>query len=93
MGKGLSMADNLEIALKQNFHYFQSVVSSLMERDAGKYALVHSQSVVAVFARPMEALDAGYERFTDGLFSIQKVTDRPLDLGFMSYGSGERSTD
>jgi len=87
------MPDAREAAIRQNFHYFQGIVAGLMDRHAGKYALLRSASLVDVFARPIEALEAGCERFADGLFSVQKVTDRPFDLGFMSYGSGERATD
>lgn len=87
------MPDDREAAIRQNFHYFQGVVGGLMARHAGEYALLHSRSVVAIFARPIEALEAGYSQFEDGQFSVQKVTDRPFDLGFMSYGSGERPAD
>lgn len=82
-----------ETAIRQNFHYFQGVVSDLMERHAGQYALLHARAVIDIYSRPIEALEAGCEKFADGLFSVQKVIDRPLDLGFISYGSGERTTD
>lgn len=87
------MPDVREAALRQNFDYFQGVVDALMERDAGKYALIRSQSLVEIFSRPMQALEAGFARFEDGLFSVQRVANRPFDLGFISYGSGERPTD
>lgn len=87
------MQDIREAAIRQNFHYFQGVVSGLMESHAGQYALLRASSVVGIFARPMEALEAGYAKFADGDFSVQKVTDRPLDLGFISYGAGDRATD
>lgn len=87
------MPDTREAVLRQNFHYFQSVVDNLMELHAGKYALLHSRSVVEIFARPIEALEAGCAQFEDGLFSVQRVINRPFDLGFISYGSGERPAD
>lgn len=87
------MSNARDTALRENFHYFQGIVSSLMAEHAGKYALLHSKSLVDIFRRPIEALEVGYEKFADGQFSIQKVTDRPMDLGFMSYGAGDRQTD
>jgi hypothetical protein len=87
------MPDLRDAEIRQNFHYFQQVVPSLMADHAGKYALLHQRTLVDVFSRPVEALEAGHAKFSDGLFSIQKVIDRPLDLGFMSYGSGERTAD
>ena len=87
------MTDAREASIRQNFEYFQGVVGGLMECHAGKYALLHARSVVDIFARPIEALEAGYQKFEDGEFSVQKVTDRPMDLGFISYGAGERTAD
>ena len=87
------MPNSHEAEIRQNFYYFQGVVSDLMPVHAGKYALLRQRSVVDIFSRPIEAMDAGFARFTDGLFSVQRVIDRPLDLGFMSYGSGERPAD
>ena len=87
------MPDTRETVIRQNFEYFQSVVGDLMERHAGEYALLHAKAVVDVFTKPIQALEAGYARFSDGQFSVQKVIDRPLDLGFISYGSGERESD
>lgn len=87
------MPEDREAAIRRNFDYFQGIVGTLMESHAGKYALLRSASLVDVFSRPIEALEAGYDRFADGMFSVQKVTDRAFDLGFMSYGSGERAAD
>ena len=87
------MPDTRETVIRQNFEYFQSVVGGLMERHAGEYALLHAKAVVEVFTKPIQALEAGYAMFSDGQFSVQKVIDRPLDLGFISYGSGERESD
>lgn len=87
------MTDARDAALRQNFHWFQSVVDGLMEGHAGKYALLRSQSLVEIFDRPIQALEAGCARFEDGLFSVQRVNNRPLDLGFISCGFGERPTD
>lgn len=87
------MSDNRQTFLKENFLYFQSVVGRYMADHAGEYALLYQREVVDVFKRPIEALEAGNQKFADGLFSIQKVTDRPLDLGFMSYGASDRAAD
>lgn len=73
--------------IEQNYQFFQSMVSSLMQEHAGKFALLHSCELVDVFPRPMDAMTEGYRRFTDGQFSVQQVTDRPVDLGFLSYAT------
>jgi hypothetical protein len=40
---------------------------------------------VAFFKKPGDANRAGVEAFPDGIFSIQEVTDEPIDLGFWSH--------
>ena len=87
------MSNRRKAALRGNFEFFQGIVGDLMEQHAGQYALLREAAVIGIFPRPMDALGAGHERFDDGLFSIQKVTDRPHDLGFMSYGAGDRAPD
>lgn len=87
------MAVTREAEIKQNFLYFQDIVPGLMADHAGQYALLHARSVVGIFEKPIDAVSAGARKFADGLFSVQKVIDRPLDLGFLSYGSGDRITD
>lgn len=41
--------------------------------------------IIGFFATPREALRAAADRFPDGVFSIQEVTDEPIDLGFWSH--------
>lgn len=78
--------------LKRNFEYFQSVVQKWVSTDAGRFALIRSQQLVGFYDTPGDAAQAGAKRFDDGQFSVQRVTDRPVDLGFLSYGSGDRAT-
>lgn len=76
--------------IERNFQAFQGLVGSLLPAHAGQFALMRDRSVVEVFSRAGDALNAGSSRFADGLFSVQRVTDRPLDLGFLSYAEDER---
>jgi hypothetical protein len=41
--------------------------------------------VVGFYDTPRGALQAASEMFADGIFSIQEVTDEPIDLGFWSH--------
>ena len=79
--------------ITRNFAYFETVVGDLMPRHAGHYALLRDQTLVDVYARPGEAVAAAASRFDDGRFSVQRVIDRPLDLGFLSYGAGDGTAD
>lgn len=78
------MADARTLEIQENYRYFQTVVSDLMKSHAGMYALLHSQTLVEVFPKPLDAMIEGRKRYSDGVFSVQMVTDRPVDLGFLS---------
>jgi len=41
--------------------------------------------VIGFFDRPGTAYTQGISLFPDRLFSIQEVTDEPIDLGFFSH--------
>ena len=69
----------------ENYDAFQRLLGTLLPQQAGKYALMRSREVVGLFDRPGDALDVGETRFADGFFSIQEVTDEPIDLGFWSH--------
>jgi hypothetical protein len=64
-----------------------------MNDHAGEYALLRAKSLVEIFPKPFDALQAGINQFADGIFSVQKVIDRPLDLGFVSYGASDGAVD
>ena len=74
-----------EAEIEQNFQYFQSVVGTLMSKHKGEYALIRDCEVVSYFKSSALALITGHDKFPDGLFSVQEVIDRPVDLGFYSH--------
>jgi hypothetical protein len=76
--------------IEENFRAFEGFLGSLLPERAGQFALLRHKELVEVFPTAIEALAEGHNRFDDGLFSVQRVTDRPLDLGFLSYASGDR---
>lgn len=84
----MSISVNHEV--RRNFDYFQSVLSEWLSNHEGRFALIREQRLIEFFDNPGEAALTGADRYDDGCYSIQRVTDRPVDLGFLSYGSGDR---
>lgn len=78
--------------IERNFEAFESLLSTLLPQKAGQYALLSGSQLMGVFPDAVDALTEGNERFGDGNFSVQRITNRPVDLGFLSYASGERVT-
>lgn len=84
------MSSGKEREIESNFSYFQSIVGSLVKDHAGEFALLRDRKVIAFFPSAIAAMSEGHHRFQDGIYSIQRVIDRPLDLGFLSYGANDR---
>ena len=68
-----------------NYDAFQPMLAALLPEHRNQFALMRDRAVVAFFDLPGDAYRTGATRFEDGRFSIQEVTDEPIDLGFFSH--------
>ena len=69
----------------RNYDAFVRQLSVLLPQHRDEFALMRDGKIIDFFAKPGEANRAGVEAFADGIFSIQEVTDEPIDLGFWSH--------
>ena len=69
----------------ENYDAFQRGLAAWLPDHAGEYALMRSREIIGFFVQPGDALRAAWAQFPDGLFSIQEVTDEPIDLGLWSH--------
>lgn len=76
--------------IESNYAAFQAKLSSLLEEHRGEFALMRNGEVVEFFDTARDTYAAGKKMFEDGLFSVQEVTDVPIDLGFFSHALPER---
>lgn len=75
---------DLKKEVEENYDYFQRNLSSFLKEKSGEYALIRSRKIIGFYSGAGEAYRAGLEKFADEIFSIQEVTEQPVDLGFMS---------
>lgn len=80
----------LEREVDFNFDAFAEELPALMPHHAGEYVLMKNGRMVSFHANADAALAAGRAAFSDGIYSIQEVTDRPIDLGFFSHAVDPR---
>jgi hypothetical protein len=74
-----------KLEVDQNYDAFARLLGQLLPEHRDHLALMRDGEVVGFYGTPREALQAAAERFSDGIFSIQEVTDEPIDLGFWSH--------
>ena len=82
--------DALENEVDRNFEAFLAELPSLLPTRAGQYALLRTRRAAGFYGDIASALAAGRSLFPDGLYSVQEVTDRPVDLGFFSHAIDTR---
>jgi hypothetical protein len=68
-----------------NFQFFQSEVAKLLTTHRGKFALIHDRKIIGFYDTALDAYTSGNQLYSDGLFSIQQVTENAADLGFYSH--------
>ena len=79
------MERTLAAEVDSNYDYFTRHIGEFLATHAGQYAVLKDMAVVQFFERPGEAYNFAKGHFDDGLFSIQEVTEEPIDLGFFSH--------
>ena len=75
------MAQNLDREIDRNFDHFQRHLAQHLPAKEGQFALMHDCAFIEFYQTPFEAEQAGEAHFADGVYSIQEVTDAPVDLG------------
>jgi hypothetical protein len=81
------MAEARELEIRQNYSFFKGIVASLMDQYAGQFALIHGRQIVGYYGSAGEAVADGARQFGDSPFSVQRVINRPIDLGFLSHAT------
>lgn len=71
--------------IEKNFNAISQRLNEYMPLHANKYALMRHGEVVEFYSRWEDAYKTGRKFYDDGLFSVQKVTNVPIDLGFFSH--------
>lgn len=84
------MSNALEMEIDQNFDFFQRNLAEFVDRHRGKFALLRNAGVVDFHETVKAAEIEGISQFPDGVFSIQEVSDDPVDLGFFTHAFDSR---
>ena len=79
------MSAELDGEIDRNFFAFLPQIPDLLPQHRDEYAILRDRKIVGIHHRLKEALEVAQTHFGDGLFSIQQVTDKPIDLGFFSH--------
>lgn len=79
------MSQEHDQQIDKNYTAFIKKLPEILPEKAGKFALMHDGEIVEYFDTARDAYIAGMKLYNDGLFSIQEITDIPINLGFFSH--------
>lgn len=85
--KRMSEAAKKQQEIDQNYEAFLELLPSLMKTHAGKFVVIKSQKPIEFFDTARDALIYANNKYADGFFSIQEVTNKVIDLGWISHAS------
>ena len=71
--------------IDENYAAFRKALPGIMQRQAGRFALMRHAEIVDFLDTAADAATLGKHLYEDGEFSIQKVTQTPVNLGRFSY--------
>ena len=68
------------MALDRAWATLQANLPALLEKEAGRYVLIHDDQVVGVWASKAEALEEGYRRFNLEPFLVHHIVadEKPI---------------
>jgi hypothetical protein len=77
--------DQVRRQVDENFKAFQALLPSIIAIHQDKYALMKDGHPVGYYTTLEDAYMTASQFYKDQPFSVQKVTDTPVDLGFFSH--------
>ena len=81
----MATAEQIQDEIDRNYTAFKALLPDLMKTSGGKWALLHNATLEGVFDTARDARLAGTKLYADGLFSVQEVRSRAVDLGWFSH--------
>ena len=84
------MQESLDREIDRNLFAFLPHLAALLPQHEGSFALLKDQSIKSIHEKLSDALKTAYSEFADGIFSVQKITAKPVELGMFSNADNQR---
>lgn len=79
-----------DVAILENYEAFEAMLPLLLLDRKGEFALMRDRAVAGFFPTASAAQVSGAQRYPDSAFSVQKIEEKIIDLGFYSYARYRR---
>lgn len=78
-------AHSIQDEVDRNYEEFLKLLPTVIGSQRGKHALMKDGKIIGYFSSAEDARVAASSFISDGLYSIQQVTDASINLGFYNY--------
>lgn len=79
-----------EQEVNDNYAVFQKLLPKVLKEHRGEYAVMRGGKIVGFFRSMDEAGPFARAKFADRHYSVQRVTDQPIDFGIFSSAPVKR---
>ena len=79
-----SNTEQIEKEVGENYTYFKDNFPELIEKYKDRFLVIRSREVQKDFETDKEAILWAMKEYSDGMFSIQKVSNKEVNLGSIS---------
>jgi hypothetical protein len=76
---------NIQTEIDTNYEAFRKMLPSIIYPNRDKFALMKGGVILGYFSSSFDAKTAAKMSIQDGIYSIQRVTDTSVDLGYFSH--------
>jgi hypothetical protein len=83
--------DHAKKEVEANYKAFVDLLPQLLAAHRDQFALMKGGKILSFYSSPIDARAAAEAFINDKLYSIQKVTDVPVDLGYFSHAYYRRT--
>lgn len=73
--------------IDRNYEAFKNILPELMKNHVGQFVVMRYEKPVAFFDTTRDAMVYAVKTYEDGLFSVQEVTQKSIDLGWFSHAA------
>jgi hypothetical protein len=77
--------DRHQAEVDRNYEAFRKQLPALLATHRDKYALMKDEKILGYYSTVEDAATAAQAFISDGLFSIQEVSDATINLGFFTH--------
>ncbi|KAF3977253.1 MAG: hypothetical protein HFP77_08125 [Methylococcales symbiont of Iophon sp. n. MRB-2018] len=81
----VNIVEKSQKEVDRNYDFFKTQISQLKSDHLNEFALLHDKKINDFFISEDDAIRIGTEKYGEGNFSVQRVNDSSIELGYQSY--------